>query len=553
MKQSFSRLRRVLVAGAVVAVGTVTALSVFTGGSEPKPAHAQAVTAADGKVLHRGNGAEPETLDPHKSSGVPESWIQYDLFEGLVVPDGKGNFIPGAAESWTVSDDGLTYTFTLREKGKWSDGTPVTAQDFVFSWKRLVDPKTASDYAYFLWPVLNGQDITLGRQPVENLGVKALDERTLQVTLRAPTPYFISMLHHHATYAISKASYDRHGEDFVRAGTYVTNGAYMLQEAVPQSHVKLVKNPHFHDAANVKIDTVMFYPTENLETELRRFRAGELDVTYEIPVSQMDFVQANLADQVRIAPYFGTYFMAPNMTREPWASNRDLRLAVNLAIDRQAIVDKINKRGEIPAFTFVPPGTVNYTLQTPDYAAWTQEQREAKAKELVAAAGYGPGGKPLELEILFNTSENHRKVAIAVASMLQRVLGAKVVLNNQEWKVFLDTRDEKKFKDITRHGWIGDYNDANNFLELFRSDIGKQNPSGFANEKVDALIMEANRTADVEKRRELMQQAERIVLDQVGLFPLFYYTSRHMVSPAVIGWTDNLQDLHPSRFLDVKR
>lgn len=528
--------------GATVATGLLVAC---LGIAAATPVQAQ-------KVLHRGNGTEPETLDPAKSSGVPESWLQYDLFDGLLVPDGKGDFIPGAAEKWDVSADGQVYTFHLRRNAKWSDGTPVTAHDWVFSWRRLVDPKTMADYAYFLWQVKNAQDITLGRKAPETMGVRAVDDYTFEVTLGAPTPYFLSMLHHHSTYAVSKANVEKFGNDFVKPGNLVTNGAYKLAEAVPQSHIKMVKNTHHFDAANTKIDTVFFYPTENQEAELKRYRAGELHITYEVPVSQMTWLRQNLASELHLSPYFGTYFYAPNMTKEPWKSNKDLRLAVNLAIDRDIIVEKINQRGEIPAYSFVPPDTTDYTQQVPEYASWTQAQRDAKAKELFAKAGYGPGGKPLQLEILYNTSENHRKLAIAIASMLQQKLGVKVTLNNQEWKVFLSTRDEKQFKDMTRHGWIGDYNDANNFLELGRGDIGKQNPSGFAHPEYDRLMKEANSTADTAKRADLLQQAERLLLEEVAIFPIHFYSSKHMVSPKLIGWTDNLMDLHPTRFLDLK-
>jgi len=531
MRSMFDRLRGLALAAAVALAATPAAAEV---------------------VLHRGNGSEPETLDPAKSSGVPESYIQYDLFEGLVVPDGGNNLVPGAAESWTISPDGLVYTFKLRANGKWSDGTPVTAEDWVFSWRRTVDPKLASKYAWMLWPVKNARDINEGRKPLEELGVKAVDASTFQVTLERSTPYFISQLHHHSTYAISQANYKKHGEDYIKPGNLVSNGAYMLAEALPQSHVKVVKNPHFHAKDSVKIDTVFYYPIENYEAELKRYRAGELHITYEVPVSQMNFIRQNLADQLKISPYFGTYFYAMNMTKEPWKSNKDLRLAAYLAIDRQAVTEKIMQRGEIPAYSWVPPSLTNYTQQVPEYANWTQEQREAKAKELIAKAGYGPGGKPLEMEILYNTNDNHRRVAIAVASMFQKVLGAKVVLNNQEWKVFLSTRDEKQFKDVTRHGWIGDYVDANNFLELLRSDVGKQNPSGYVNKEYDRLLNEANASQDPAKRQALMQQAEKAMLEDFPILPIYFYTRPQMVSPKVEGWKEALLGAHPSRWLSLK-
>ncbi|MFC7333678.1 peptide ABC transporter substrate-binding protein [Rhodocista pekingensis] len=539
--------RRSVLAG--IAGGTAASGVALMAGVVPRFAIAQ---TAGGKVMYRGNGSEPETLDPHKSSGVPESFIQFDLFDGLLIPDGKGGLVPGAAERWEMSEDGTVYTFHLRRNARWSDGTPVTAEDWVFSWKRLLDPRTAAKYAYYLWPVLNAEDASLGRKPMDSVGLAAPDAYTFQVTLRGPTPYFLKMLHHHAAYALSKANLERHGDTFIRPGNLVSNGAYMLVEAVPQSHVKLVKNPHYWDAENVRIDTVMFLPTENLDAELRRFRSGELDFTYEVPLTQTDWVKANLPDEYRETPYFGTYFFAPNMTKEPWKSNRDLRMALNLAIDRASICEKITRQGEQPAYAFTPPGVEGYPLPLPDHAAWTQEQRDAKARELMQKAGYGKGGKPLDLEVLYNTSENHRKVAIAVASMWQQKLGIKVTLNNQEWKVFLDSRDEKKFKDVTRHGWIGDFVDPNTFLELLRSDIGKQNPSGYANPEYDRLMMEANRTQDPEKRAALMRQAEAIVLEDAAVFPLYTYAAQHMVAKRVLNWGDDLLDNHPTRWLDLK-
>lgn len=504
-------------------------------------------------VLNRGNGAEPETLDVHKSSGVPESFIQFDLFEGLLAPDAQGKPIPGAAESWTVSDDGKTYTFKLRADGKWSDGTPVTAQDFVFSWQRLLDPKTASDYAFFLDPVVNATDIRNGKKPPADLAVKAIDDKTFEVSLNAPAPYFLSMLVHHSTYAISKANYEKFGDEYVKAGNLVSNGAFMLSEAVPQSHIKVVKNPLFHDAANVKIDTVMFYPTEDLDSELQRFKAGELDYTYEIPSGQMPALKKSIPDQVHIAPYFGTYFYAFNLTHEPWKSNLDLRKALALAVDREILIDKVTQQSQIPAFSFVPPGTDNFAGWEPEDAKLTQAERDAKAKELIAKAGYGPD-KPLKLEVLYNTNDNHKKVAIAIAAMWKQKLGVDVTLHNEEWATFLDSRDKKTFQDLARHGWIGDFNDAVNFLDLQRCDVGEQSTSGYCNPKFDELMAAASKEPDLEKRAKILQDAEKIMIADMPIVPLYFYTYHHMVSPAVKGWDDdNVQDYHSSRWFSVER
>ncbi|KPF84725.1 hypothetical protein IP70_14380 [alpha proteobacterium AAP38] len=504
-------------------------------------------------VLHRGNGSEPETLDPHKSTGEGESWIEMDLFEGLVTADAQGRIIPGAALSWTISDDRLTYIFKLRPNGKWSDGTKVTASDFVFSWRRLVSPATRSRYAFFLWPVKNAEAVSKGEMPPTAMGVEAVDDLTLRVTLEAPTSYFISSLQHHSTYAVSQANVKRFGDDFIKPGNLVSNGAFMLDEAVPQGHVKLVRNPHFHAASTVVLDAVYFYPTENRESELKRFRAGELDVTYDLPDGQIAWVRQNMPADLRLAPFFSTYWFCFNLRNEPWKSNPDLRAALSLAIDRQLIVDKITQAGEIPAYTVTPPGTENYVAPLPEWARWTQAQRDAKAKELLAKAGYGPGGKPLEVEILFNTSENHRKIAIALDSMWRQKLGIRVKMTNQEWKVVLQSRAEGKFQDLVRAGWIGDYNDAYSFLSLFLSDVKGQNHSGYSNPDYDRLVRAAASEVDPAARRQLLQRAEALMLADHPVIPIYTYVTTHMVSARVSGWQDNIRNLHLSRYLSVVR
>lgn len=503
-------------------------------------------------VLHRGNGTEPETLDPQRLRGEAAGWIAYDLFEPLLTLDINGQPIPGAAESWTVSDDRLTYSFTLRANSRWSDGSPLTASDFVFAFRRLVDPRTNSDYSYFLWPVKNARAITEGTLPPEALAVEAVDDRTVRITLAYPNPAFLTSLQHTSCAPVSAASVAKFGDGFIRAGNLVSNGAYRLAEAVPQGHIKLVRNPNFHAKDSVYFDTVFFYPTENRETELRRFRAGELDLTYDVPDGQLDWLRQNMADELRIAGYLGNYFYGFNMTRAPWKDSRALRHALSLAVDRTALAEKITRGGERPAFGFVPPEVTGYSSPIPAYAAWTQEQRNAEAKRMLTEAGYGPGGKPLEVEITFNTSENHRKLAIAIAAMWQRTLGAKVTLTNQEWKVFIETRNEKSFTGVARHGWIADYDDAVNFLKLFHSGIGKQNPSGYSSPAYDALMDRAASEADPAKRQSIMAEAEAVLLDDLPMIPIFYYATQNMVSRQILGWNDNLRNLHLSRYLRRK-
>ena len=503
-------------------------------------------------VLHRGNGAEPETLDPQKSTGEAESWIQYDLFEGLVTLDAAGHLVPGVARHWTVSEDGRTYRFDLHPDARWSDGTLVTADDFVFAWRRLVSPSTGSRYAFFLWPVRNAEKISKGQAPVESMGVRALMPHRLEVELEAPTGYFLASLQHPSTFPLSRANVKAHGDDFIRPGKLVSNGAFMLAAAMPQSHVKLVRNPHFHAANDVKLDAVYFHSTENRDTELKRFRAGELDMTYDVPDAQIPWLQENMSTELRLAPFLSSYYYVFNLRREPWKSNPDLRAALSLAVDRAIIAEKITRSGEIPSYSVTPPGISHYTPPQPDYAGWTQSQRDEKARELIAKAGYGPGGKPLEVEILFNTSDNHRKVAIALESMWRVKLGVRARLVNREWKVLLADRAAGKFDDIVRGGWIGDYDDAYSFLSLFRSDVSGQNHPGYANPDYDRLVREAASSPDAITRRELMQRAERMLLADHPIIPIYTYVSSHMVAKRVTGWQDNIRDIHLSRYLSIQ-
>ncbi|MFE0757737.1 peptide ABC transporter substrate-binding protein [Inquilinus sp. NPDC058860] len=503
-------------------------------------------------ILSRGNGGQPETLDVHKSVGIPESWIELDLFEGLLAPGPKGELVPGAAESWTVSDDGRTYTFTLRADGKWSDGSPVTAQDFVYSWRRLVDPKTAAPYAYFLDRIVGAKEVRLGQKPPEDLGVRAVDDRTFEVSLVGPTSYFLSMLVNNSTFPVSRANVEKFGDAFARPGNLVSNGAYVLAEDVPQSHMTLRKNPQFHDAANVTIDAVRYVVTEDVDSELSRFQAGELDVTTEVPSQQVPALKQSHPDELHIAPYLGIYFYAINLNHEPWKGSPALRRALSLAVDRDVIIGKVAQGNQTPAYSFVPPGTEGFPAWQPEEAGWTQARRDQEAKALLAQAGYGPD-QPLQVKITYNTSENHKKIAVAVAAMWKQKLGVETTLENLEWSTYLTQHHRKEFQDFARTGWIGQYNDANFFLELQRSGIGELSTSDYSNPAYDALLDQASAETDAGKRAAILQQAERLMIADTPVIPLFFYTSRHLVSPAVKGWADNLRDQHPTRWLSVER
>lgn len=499
-------------------------------------------------IIHRGNGAEPETLDIHKSTGVPEANIQRDLFEGLVTEAADGSLIPGAAESWEQSEDGKTWIFKLRKDGKWSDGSQVTATDFVNAFQRALLPETASEYAFILWPIKNAKAISKGEiKDIQELGVKALDDLTLELNLENPTPFLTGLLSHHMAYPVPLARIKEHGIKWTRPGNIISNGSYQLAEWEPQSKLILIKNPHYRDHDIIKVDTVYFHPIEDKATELKRFRAEELDITDDVPSDQIAWVKKNLKESFRNTPYIGTYYLAMNLEKAPFQDNLALRKALSLAVDRTILTEKITKAGELPGLGWVPPGMNDYTSQTIPELALDKKERLSMASKLYAEAGYSKQ-KPLEVELLYNTSENHKKIAIAISAMWKQTLGVKVSLRNEEWKVYLNSRSQRQFQ-LIRAGWIGDYNDASNFLDLFRSDVGTINPASYKNTDYDDLMKQAETETDSGKRSQLMQQAEKILLTDMPLIPLYYYTTQHLLNPKIKGWKDNVMDIHPTRYL----
>lgn len=505
--------------------------------------------SADG-VLRMGNATEPESLDIHLSSGVAEANIQRDLFEGLVAEAADASLIPGAAESWEISDDGTVYTFHMRENGRWSNGDPVTAHDFVYAFRRGLDPATAAAYAFILYPIKNAEALVAGDiTDLDQLGIRALDDRTLEITLKAPTAYFLDMLTHHMAFPLHKASVEEWGSAWTRPGNLVGNGAFMMDEWVPQSHIKLVPNPYFHAAEEVSLDEVWYYPTEDEGQELQRYRADELDVTYDIPADQINWIVENLNDEYRNFPYLGVYYYAFNTTEPPFRDNVGLRQALSLAIDRKVLTQRITRAGEIPAFSFVPPGVPGYQQQVLEFADWDQAALNQAAQALYAEAGFSEDN-PLQIEILYNTSDNHKKIAIAIAAMWKQALGVETTLRNEEWKAYLASRDEKAFQ-VVRAGWIGDYNDANTFLELYVSDAGVMNDPGYASTAYDDLVKGAAVETDPATRGQMLQDAERIFLTDAPVIPIYFYTTQHMIKPWVEGWVNNIKDVHPSRFLSV--
>jgi oligopeptide transport system substrate-binding protein len=496
---------------------------------------------AERQVLHKGNGAEPQTLDPHRAEGVPASNILRDLFEGLTseAPDGK--IIPGMAENWTVSDAGLTYTFHLRHEARWSNGDAVTAHDFVYGLQRTVDPATLSLYSSILYPIQNAEEIVSGKRPIEDLGVEAVDDFTLIIRLNAPTPYLLGLLNHSTTYPLHRSSVERNGARFARPGKLISNGAYKLDEWIVQSHIKLVRNDQYWANDDTVIDEVLYYAIEHQDAELRRYRADELDYTTDLPYKQLAWVRQNLGDELIISPYLGSYYFGFNNALPPFRDNPALRRALSLAIDRTIITEKVSGAGEIPAYGWIPPVN-NYEGAQPDWAVWTQTERNAEALRLYTQAGYS-ADKPLEIEIHYNTSENHKRVALAMASMWKQVLGVKTRLANQEWKVFLMTRQRKEVPGVFRSGWIGDYNDAYSFAQLLHSK-NAQNDPGYYSDRYDELLDRAAAENEVAVRAGLMQEAEQVMLEDMPIIPVYFYVSKHLVKPWVGGAVPNIMDHH---------
>ncbi len=518
---------------------------IFTEDGRPDPS-----ILAPVQILHRGNGTQPQGLDPHVTEGVPSSNIQRDLFEGLLTRAADSSIIPGVAERWEVSEDGYTWTFFLRENARWSNGDLMTADDWLFSFRRIVNPATGSRFAILLNPILHAEDIIAGRRPVEDLGVRVIDDFTLEIGLEAPNPLLAEVLTHSLASPVHRPSVEAHGDRWARPGTMVTNGAYMLKELAMQSHIRLVRNPYYWDNDNTIIDEVFHYPTEDLSAELMRYRAGELSWTYEVPNTQFNWIQANLADELVVGDWLGIYFFGFNTTREPFNDPRVTR-ALSMAIDREIITEKLTRFGQRPAFAFVPPGIPGYEPPEPEWAFWTQQQREEQARALLAEAGFGPDN-PLRLEIRYNTHEDHRRISLAIAAMWQQSLGVYASLINEEFRVFLNTRRQRAVTEVFRAGWIGNYLDPMYFLELFFSD-NPQNDVGFFNPEFDRLLNRAARAADLEERLSLLREAEILLLEAQPFAPIYTYVAARLVKPYVRGWEPNVLDQHPTRFMFLLR
>ncbi|MFV3129229.1 peptide ABC transporter substrate-binding protein [Niveispirillum sp. KHB5.9] len=505
-------------------------------------------TMAQGKpVPDIGLGPEVDTLDPHRSTTIVAGQLFIELWEGLTTFAADGAIVPGVAERWETSADGLTWTFHLRSDAKWSDGSAVTAADFVFAWRRAVTPTTLLGLPEWVAPIKNALPILQQGKAPESLGVEALDDRTLKVILEHPKPDLTVYTAYWVLSPLHRPSIARHGDAFVQPGKLVSNGPFQLAAAVPQSHYALTANPHFHDAKSVAVAGANYHVTEDLQTELKRFRAGELLATKEVPPTQLDWARANLADSLRLAYRASTFFLIPNLTKAPWKDNPDLAVALSMAIDRKVIVEKITKGGELPAFAMTPEGLAGYTPPKPDWADLPAAERIAKAKALFANAGYGPD-KPLSLELLYNTNELNRQVAVAVAAMWQQTLGVKTILSNQEFKIVVSRMKEHTYPDIVRITWAVGL--VTEYLNLLRSRANTVGP-GYINPTFDKAMDEVDQALTLETFQEKLAVAEKIAMADMPMIPVMRQSSRRLVSPKLKGWVDNPLDLHSARYLSV--
>lgn len=500
---------------------------------------ARSYVVAKEQVIKVGNGAEPKELDPATATGVPESHILDNLFEGLTAYQPRTlDPIPGVAESWSVSSDGLVYTFKLRTNARWSDGVEVTAQDFVLSWVRALSPKTASEYAYQLFYLKNGEAFNAGKiKDEKQVGVKALDKSTLQVTLEHPTPFFLRLTSFHSYYptpphVVSKFQ----GSEWTREGNMVSNGPFKLKEWKLNRHVYLTKNEHYWDKDTVMMNEVIFYPTENTDTEEKSFTGGELHMTSTVPTLKVPFYQSkvkqspNQYQTYKNVPNLAVYFYRINVRKKPFDDPR-VRRALALTLDRKLIVERVTRGGQLPATSFTPSVANYFYKGSYTLPASVTPEAIAEAKKLLKEAGYEDPKKLPKIELLYNTQEGHKQIAIAIQQMWNKTLGVNVELFNQEWKVYLDTESKGNFN-ISRAGWVGDYPDPNTFLDMFVTN-GGNNKTGWSNKEYDKMIELAGETVDQAKRFEYFQKAEDILLQELPIIPIYFYTQSRLVAEEV--------------------
>jgi oligopeptide transport system substrate-binding protein len=534
--------RLALAGGAAVAAGA-GALALHRSDNTVHP-------LADARTFHRGNATEPETLDSSMSTSVQDDAIMGELTVGLMTEDPLANSIPGMAISWDMSADGLTWIFHLRE-AQWSDGTPVTAEDFVFSWRRLLDPKTAAPYAYYLYILKNAVPINGGKLAVTELGVRALNDHSLEVHLEHPAPYFLQMMTHASTFPQPRHVVQAKGRDWTRPGNHVGNGAFTLKEWVTNGHVLLVKNPRFYDAANVALERIYFYPTDDYGAALQRMRAGELDVQVRLPVQQIDWIKANMPETRDPVPMLSVEYVEVNQTRKPFDDIR-VREAINLAFNREAIADRIRRVGDVPAYNLVPPGTANFPGGNAfAFRSLSHAQRIERARSLMRQAGFDENRRVNTTYMIRSTAPGiQRAVAAAVQQMLAQIYINAAILPI-DFQVFLAETQNHNF-DMAESGWSADFNDAATFLELLLTG-GGNNHGLYSDPAFDAMMAAAQKDTDLVSRGHKLAAAEAIALKDQAIMPLYFWADENLVWPYVKGWKANPTDKHRSRWISINQ
>jgi oligopeptide transport system substrate-binding protein len=495
-------------------------------------------------TLRRGIAGEPASLDPAAAADNFSFQVLQDLYEGLTFESPTGQILPAVATSWTTDKTGTEYTFYLRDSARWSNGEPVRAQQFVLAWRRVLDPARGSQVSDDLRLIANAPEIIAGRQPPSTLGAYAPSDKVLVVKLERPAPYLPQMLTHSAAFPV-------YSEDSARSHspeTWVSNGPYVLKRWLPGTRLELSKNSSYWDNANVKIATVEYQIASDQNSQLAQYRAGQLDITDIVPANAIPWIHAEHPEELIVAPFLATAYFGLNLSAPIFASNVELRKALAMAIDRKRIA-AAQGFGQPPAYGFVPPGTWNYDPQNWQWSNFSDADRIAESKRLYAAAGYEIA-KPLRIRLLFNSNTAIRQTAILIAAMWKETLGIETELTQEEYRVFLQSRHDKTRWEVARLGWTADFNDASNFLDAFRAN-SPNNDSGYSNKTFDALLDEASRISDPETRRQLLQAAERVMLSDYPILPLYFFVSKRLVKPYVHGVQPNPLDRLTSKMLSI--
>ncbi|MGF1870024.1 peptide ABC transporter substrate-binding protein [Photobacterium indicum] len=494
----------------------------------------EGVTLAKVQEIVRGNGDEVPTLDPAYSSDTASSRVIQDMFEGLVTQDTAGNIVPALATSWEKSEDGKVYTFHLREGATWSNGEPITAKDFEYSFQRVIDPATAAPYAWYytMANIVNADEINKGELSTDQLGVKALDDKTLQITLTKPVPYFAKMLVHESTYPVYQAAIEKYGDAWTKPQNIVTSSAYKLSKWVLNERIVLEKSPTYWNNEKTEVTKVTYLPIQDLTAEYNRFRTGEIDITSSFPLEQYNAIKKQRPNELLTMPSLGTYYYLFNINKKTFDDVR-VRKALAYAIDRNVVTDIILGQGQIPAYGVTPPSVSGFEAPKLAWETMSQKERTKKAQALLKEAGFDKKN-PLKFELVYNTSESHKKLAIVVSSMWKKSLGVEVELANQEWKTFLQKLSQRDF-DVARYAWVGDYNEASTFLSYFEST--GMNYARWSNVNYDEAMKLAIKAPTDSKRNDYYQQAEEVFADEMPAVPLYFYTRSVLKQTKVGGYS----------------